>query len=343
MIIAIHVQMKDFFLVIFSFIILSGCRQSSAELIKISGEAQGTTYHILYYTADGKDHKEAVDSIFRKIDSSLSTYLPGSIISRINQNEEPVELDDHFIKVYDKASEVSKLTNGIFDITVAPVINAWGFGFSKKEKVDSFMIDSLLQFVGYKKVQLKNNRVIKESPGIMLDFNAIAQGYTVDVIAKFLELKGVRSYFIELGGEVIARGKKNGEENWKVGIDKPAEQETEQRELQSILKLQDQALATSGNYRKFYEENGQKFSHIIDPGTGYPAKNNLLSASVVANDCMTADAYATVFMVMGLDRSKNFLAANKDLGLEVYFIYDNKGTWETYTSENLKQWMEAVD
>ena len=333
-------------LALFSIVLLlflSGCKESSSELLKIAGEAQGTTYHISFYSGDGNDYQQAIDSIFKKIDSSLSTYLPVSIISRVNQNEESVELDDHFIKVYDKAAEVSKLTNGVFDITVAPIINAWGFGFSKKEKVDSFMIDSLLQFIGYKKVQLKNNRVIKEKPGIMLDFNAIAQGYTVDVIAKYLELKGIRSYFIELGGEVRARGKKSGDENWKVGIDKPIEDAAGDRELQSILKLQDQALATSGNYRKFYVEKGQKYSHIIDPATGYPAKNNLLSVSVVANDCMTADAFATAFMVLGLERAKQFLAENKDLQLEVYFIYDNKGEWETYTSEKLKQWMEAVN
>ncbi len=322
-------------------ILFSSCNQKESDLIKISGEAQGTTYHISYYAEKNINYKPALDSIFKKIDSSLSTYLPASIISRINRNETNVLVDDHFIKVFNKSMEVSKLTAGSFDITVAPVINAWGFGFSKKEKVDSGMIDSLLQFVGYKKIQIKGKQLIKEKPGIMLDFNAIAQGYTVDVIAKFLELKGIRSYFIELGGEVKARGKKSGDEYWKVGIDKPNEEEGE-RELQSIIKMQDQALATSGNYRKFYVENGKKFSHIIDPETGYPAKNNLLSVSVVANDCMTADAYATAFMVMGLEKSKEFLAAHTALHLEVFFIYDDKGEWKTYTSDSLKKLMEEL-
>jgi thiamine biosynthesis lipoprotein len=311
--------------------------------MKISGEAQGTTYSISWISYNGVNYQPSIDSIFKKIDSSLSTYLPASIISLINNNDSAVIPDDHFIIVFKKAQEVSEKTNGAFDITVAPVINAWGFGFTKKANVDSAMIDSLLQFIGYKKVKLDNNNLVTEKKKIMLDFNAIAQGYTVDVLSSFLESKGIQNYFVELGGEVKAKGKKENDEYWKVGIDKPDENTFDERPLQAIINLENRSLATSGNYRKFYEESGQKYSHIIDPGTGYPAKNNLLSASVTADDCMTADAYATAFMVMGLERSKQFLSENKNLKLEVYFIYDEKGVWKTFVTENLRKMMTELN
>ena len=175
----------------------------------------------------------------------------------------------------------------------------------------------------------------------MLDFNAIAQGYTVDVLTAYLESRGVVDYFVELGGEVKAKGDKGDHDYWKIGIDKPKEGPVEQREIQAIVKLYNQALATSGNYRKYYEENGQKFSHIVDPKTGYPAKNNLLSATVIADDCMTADAYATAFMVMGLEKSLQFLIENRELHLGVFFVFDDNGIWKTYTSENLNKWIEV--
>ena len=329
-------------LVYFVLIVFSGCACNKTKIISISGEAQGTTYHISYLTSSKQDFKASVDSIFRKIDTSLSTYLPASIISRINNNDSNVIVDGHFINVYNKSKEVSERTGGVFDYTVAPVINAWGFGFSKKEKVDSGMIHFLLQYIGFRKVSLQNNQIVKEHPAVMLDFNAIAQGYSVDVVASFLENRGIEDFFVELGGEVIAKGDKGDHEFWKIGIDKPKEGPVEEREVQAVIKLFNQALATSGNYRKFYEENGQKYSHIIDPSTGYPAKNNLLSASVIANDCMTADAYATVFMVMGLQKSLEFLSANRALNLGVFFIYDDKGTLKTYTSESLNKWVDNL-
>lgn len=336
--------MKYLILPFFSMILFSGCtcNNNKVKIVQISGEAQGTTYHISLLRVDKTDHKPAIDSILRKIDLSLSSYLPESVISRINNNDSNVELDENFIKVFNKSIEVGDRTAGVFDITVAPIINAWGFGFSKKQEVDSSMIKFLLQFIGYKKVQIVNNRLVKEKPEIMLDFNAIAQGYTVDVLAAYLESKGVIDFFVELGGEVIAKGDKGDHEFWKIGIDKPKEGPVEQRELQAVVKLFNQALATSGNYRKFYVEDGQKYSHIIDPKTGYPAKNNLLSASVIAKDCMTADVYATVFMVLGVEKSLQFLSENRELDLGVYFIYDDKGVLKTYTSENLNKWIDDL-
>jgi FAD:protein FMN transferase len=334
--------MKFIFPTVVAFLLLINCNQESNKIIKIAGNAQGTTYQITYLSQNDSNYKDGIDSILKRIDLSLSTYTPTSIISRINKNDTGVIVDDYFIEVFNKSIEVSENTNGLFDVTVAPVINAWGFGFTKKAKVDSAMIDSLLDFIGYKMVRLEGKKLIKEKPQVMLDFNAIAQGYTVDVLASYLESRGIIDYLVELGGEVKAKGKKNYNENWTVGIDQPNEIPTDGRPLKAIVNLKDRALATSGNYRKFYIENGKKYAHIVDPFTGYPAKNNLLSATVIASDCMTADAYATAFMVMGLEKSKQLLSEYKELNLEVFFIYDENGVWKTYTSETLKEWIEEI-
>lgn len=326
----------------FVFILFFNCNRVEQNTVFISGEAQGTTYHITYITETGTSYQEEIDSIFQVIDLSMSTYVPASIISRINQHDTNVIIDQHFKNVFNKAREISEKTDGLFDITVGPLINAWGFGFSKKEKVDSSMIDSLLMNVGYTFVELANNKLVKKKAGTMLDFNAIAQGYTVDVLGAFLEEKNIEDYLVELGGEVKAKGKKINNEYWTVGIDQPNETEMEGRPLKATIQLKNQALATSGNYRKYYIENGQKFSHIIDPRTGYPAKHNLLSASVIAPDCITADAYATAFMVMGVEKSKQFLQQHPELQLEVFFIYDEGGKWKTYTSGKLKEQVKEI-
>lgn len=324
-----------------SLILFTACNANRKKLIKIEGNAQGTTYHITYVSENANDHKIAIDSLLENIDLSMSTWHPNSIISRINNNENNVLVDDYFLDVYTKSVEISEKTEGLFDITVGPLMNAWGFGFTKKDSLNGFQIDSLLQFVGYKMLQLEGHKIIKKKPQIKLDFNAIAQGYSVDVLANYLESKGIYNYLVELGGELKAKGKK-GNEEWKVGIDQPNEKATPERKLEAVVNLNNKALATSGNYRKFYVEGNQKFSHIINPKTGYPAKQNLLSATVIANDGITADAYATAFMVMGLEKSKTFLEKNKELKLEVYFIYDDKGTWKTYTSNGLKNSIEEI-
>ncbi len=333
--------MKFIFLAIVAFLFLLNCNQPAIQTISIEGKAQGTTWHITLLSDNHTNYKEAIDSILKKIDSSLSTYVPTSVISRINQNDTGVIVDDYFMEVFNKSMEVSDNTNGLFDITVAPVINAWGFGFSKKAAVDSTLVDSLLDFVGYKMVRLEGKKLVKEKPGVMLDFNAIAQGYTVDVLAAYLESKGIHNYLVELGGEVKTSGKKNNK-NWTVGIDQPNENNTDGRPLQAIIQLNGKGLATSGNYRKFYVENGKKYAHIIDPYTGYPSKHNLLSATVIADDCMTADAYATAFMVMGPEKSIRFLSGHPELHLEVFFIFDENGTWKTYASETLKALVEEM-
>jgi len=342
MILGDKLMIKNFIPILFSILFIASCNSKKNNLITIEGEAQGTTWHISYLSEDTINHKQAIDSILKDIDRSLSTYLPVSIISRINKNEPDVRIDPYFIDVFNKSMEVSERTDGIFDVTVGPLVNAWGFGFKKKASIDSNRIDSILQYVNYKMLKLDGNRVIKEKKGIQLDFNAIAQGYSVDVLASYLEKRGIENYLVELGGELIAKGKKNNE-NWKVGIDQPLQNISSERKLEAIIELDNRALCTSGNYRKFYEEDGKRYSHILDPRTGFPAKQNILSASVLADDAMTADAYATVFMVMGLEQSKEFLVDNKDLNLEVYFIYDENGIWKTYSTESLKNKIKQVN
>ena len=333
--------MKTLFQIASCVIFFFSCNQHD-RTIYVRGEAQGTTYNITYSAPEKTNYKNEIDSLFKAVDQSLSTYVPGSIISRINRNDTGVVADKYFIDVFRKAQEISQQTNGAFDVTVAPIVNAWGFGFTKRARIDSATIDSLLRFVGYQKIKLEGGAIVKTNPGMMLDFNAIAQGYTVDVLSSFLENKGINNYLVELGGEVRTKGKKNNGEDWKIGIDQPNETYTDGRPLKAIVSLKNKALATSGNYRKFYVENGRKYAHIIDPHTGYPAKHNLLSATVIANDCMTADAFATAFMVMGLEKAKQFLSKDKQLGLEVFFIYDEQGTWKTYTSETLKERIEEL-
>ena len=331
---------KSFYCVAILFFV--SCNRTINNTIKISGAAQGTSYNITYLAGEHSNYREAFDSIFKKIDLSLSTYVPASIISRINRNDTAVIIDDYFLEVFNKSIEVSEKTNGLFDVTVAPVINAWGFGFTKKEKVNKMLIDSLLHFIGYKKVRLQGNKLVKEIPQVMLDFNAIAQGYTVDVLALFLESNGISNYLVEVGGELRAKGKNINDSSWTVGIEQPNEINTDGASLKALIKIKNKSLATSGNYKRYYVEDGKKYTHIINPFTGYPAKSNLLSATVIAENCMTADAYATAFMVMGLEESKQFLSKNKDLNLEVYFIYDENGTWKTYTSYKFKENVEEI-
>lgn len=300
-------------------IILSCSQHSKNEYFFISGFTQGTTYHITYQFKEHKTLKPEIDSILNQIDLSLSIYNPSSVISRINKNDTSVVCDEYFKNVFNKSIEIAEKTNGAFDITIAPVVNAWGFGSENKKDIDSALIDSLLQFVGYQRVKLNNNKITKPHPNIKLDANAIAQGYSADVIAGFLEKRQISNYLVEIGGEVKAKGKNKNNEYWRIGIDKPVEKSTEQnRELQTIIQLNNKSLATSGNYRKFFEENGVKYSHTINPKTGYPVKHNLLSVTVITDDCITADAYATAFMVLGLDESMRIVKNNPEL--EAYFI-----------------------
>ena len=307
-------------------------------MVKFAGETQGTYYAITYFDFDNRNFQPQVDSLLKDFDHSVSLWDTGSVISAINRNEVGIQPDPVFTELFKKSTEVYKKSDGAFDPTVGPLVNAWGFGFKDRLKVDQQTIDSLLPLVGFDEVKLENNRIIKSDPRIQFDFNAIAQGHAVDLIGKFLQVKGISSFLIDIGGEVLGRGNKPGGEKWKVGVEKPKDNASYGEGLQAIVNLENKALSTSGNYRKFYEENGVRYSHTIDPKTGYPVQHSLLSVSVLANDCATADAYATVFMVMGLDKSKSFITNRNDL--EAYFIFtDQDGNLSTYFTEGLKKLM----
>ncbi len=320
--------------------IFSFCDNNGEEKkVKFQGLAEGTYYAITYFDKNGINYHKEIDSLLNKFESSASIYIPNSLISRINQNDTSVRADKILIDIFNKSIQISKQTNGAFDITVAPLVNAWGFGFTSRMKVDSNIIDSLLKFVNYKSVRLNRNKIIKDNPGTQLDLNAIAKGYSVDLVGKYLEIKGIKNYLVDIGGEVYAKGKKPDGELWKIGIEKPAKTMYDDRKVETIIHLKNKAVATSGSYRKYYEKNNVRYSHTIDPKTGYPVKHSLLSASVMADNCITADGYATAFMVMGLNKSKVFLSHHK--ALDAYFIYsDKKGKLKVYYSIGFKDIIE---
>lgn len=317
--------------------ILWGCKSNQKE-VTFTGMAQGTYYAITYFDEEGRNFQSEIDIFFREFDNSVSTYIPHSIISRFNNNDSTVEADDIFIRIFDVARAVSEKTGGAFDVTTMPLTNAWGFGFTDSTKIEPNTVDSLLKLVNYKNVKLKNRKVVKTNSGIMLDYNAIAQGYSADLIGDMLKSRGITAYLVDIGGEVVGHGSKPDGSLWRVGIEKPTEHATDARNVESIVLLNNSALATSGNYRKFFIRNGIRYSHTIDPKTGYPVTHSLLSASVLAADGITADAYATAFMVMGLEKSKEFLESHPEL--QAHFIYSlPEGHYKTWTSPEMMKMM----
>jgi thiamine biosynthesis lipoprotein len=333
------------YIVMFTMIV-SGCNlinsgdDETTDLRKVHfmGEAQGTYYAVTYFSEDEISYQEQIDSILMAFDESVSMWVPGSIISRINNNDTNAVPDEWFRELFLLSKEVGDETNGAFDMTIGPLVNAWGFGFEERQEMDQAIVDSLLNFVDYRRVSMKNGKIIKDAPSIKFDFNAIAQGYSVDIISGFLESAGIENYLVDIGGEVYARGLKPGEVYWKVAIEKPAENADDPRSFEAFVNLKDRALATSGNYRKYYEKDGIRYSHTIDPSTGFPVRHSLLSVSVMADNCALADAYATSFMVMGVERAKEFLEDNEMIN--AYFIYSKDGgTYGTYFTDGFREWL----
>ena len=298
------------------------------------GMVFGTIYHITYQS--DTDYQKEIEAELQKVDNSLSPFNKTSIISRINRNEQ-VTVDSMFTDVFTLAESISKETQGAFDITVAPLVNLWGFGFKKGITPSQNAIDSIHSFIGYEKVALKNGHIIKQNPKTMLDCSAIAKGYGSDVVAKFLKAKGIHNYMIEIGGEIVVSGQSDKQKPWHIGINKPTDDSLNtNNELQDILSITDCGMATSGNYRNFYYKNGKKYAHTIDPKTGYPVQHSILSATVVAKNCATADAFATSFMVMGLDKAKEVLKKHPELA--AYLIYaDEKGNNKVWYSESMSK------
>ncbi|GAA4404223.1 FAD:protein FMN transferase [Nibrella viscosa] len=311
--------------------VLGACRFNRRSYTELEGQAQGTTFRIVYLDPQGRDFSQSVDSLFRLIDRSMSLWDSTSTISRLNRNEPGVKADAHFGTVYEQAYSVSQATDGLFDVTVGPLVKAWGFSVKKGlPPPTARQIDSLRRLIGYQKVKLNGEVLTKADPRMQLDFNALAQGYTVDVVAEFLQKRGIRNYLVEIGGEVRTLGTNERRERWQVGIDKPLDTPTEGRPLQTVIPLSGKSLATSGSYRKFVVRDGKKYSHAIDPKTGYPITHNLLSVSVVADDCITADAYATAFLVMGLEKAIPLAMAK---GMELYGVYaDSTGAFRVQTT-----------
>ena len=319
------------------FILLSffwlGC-ESSPELIMHQGYALGTSYSAQYQDIDTNYEtvQAGIDSIFYEVNKSLSTYLPESDISQINQGDSTLVVDHHFRAVFNKANLLWYKTQGLFDPTVGTWVNVYGFGPEKPlAKITPAQRDSIMEITGWARIQFKEGRIVKDDPGIYIDFNAIAKGYTVDLVAQFLTRLGSKNHLVEIGGEVVAKGiSPTSGTFWKIGIDNP--QQTEERSLQAVLSLKNQALATSGNYRKFRVDvkTGEKYVHSINPLNGKPVRSNVLSASVKAPDCMTADAYATSLMVMPFERGKALIEA--DPSLSAYWILANGSGIEEVTS-----------
>ncbi|GAA4886369.1 FAD:protein FMN transferase [Flaviramulus aquimarinus] len=311
--------MKNFVLSLCVLTIFVSCKKEKFKNNKFSGTVFGTSYSIIY---DAEvNYQNQFDSLFYTINKSLSTYQTNSDISKLNRNE-TVFVDDHFIKVYDASKEIFNLTNGAFDPTIGNVVNAWRFGAENTiKKLDSLKIDSLMFYVGFDKTFRIANSITKAYPNMYFEFNGIAKGYGVDVIGNYLESQNVNNYLVEIGGEIRVKGRNVEKQTpWKVGVENP-NFDGEQTILKAIT-LHDEALATSGTYRKFkIDENGNRYSHIIDPKTGYPSKTNLLSISVIAKNCMTADAYATAFKAMGVEKVKSFLKRHPEL--KVFLIFEN--------------------
>jgi len=325
-------------LVLISTLYACGNREEAFQKIIKNGEAQGSYYAVTYYDSLNRDFGFEIDSLLKAFDKSCSNYQPNSIISKVNRNEQVV-LDSLFIGNFNMAQEVAQETQGDFDITVRPLVELWGFGLKHSDSVSAQQVDSIMQFVGYRNVKIDSGRVIKTDPRIMIDYNAIAQGYSVDVLSHFLESKGVKYFLVDIGGELYAHNTKYGGLPWKVGIERPKDGEAYGENLSAILSLNNKGLATSGNYRKYYIKDGIKYAHTINPHNGYPVQHSLLSATVVAPSAALADAYATAFMVMGVTKAQLILKRHPNL--DAFLIYaDTDGKFRAFVSPGFNDLLE---
>lgn len=320
-------------LIVGTVFILSGSKYYTNE-----GQIFGTTYHITY--AGTNDLDEEIRAELQRVDDALSMFNKQSVLSKFNRNEKYDVSNARFNDVVRLSLQLSRETNGAFDITVAPLVNEWGFGFKHREKVMAAKIDSLRAFVGYDKLYYEGDRLKKRDPRVTIDCGAVAKGYGVDCVARLLSSKGCTNYMVEIGGEVVVKGKNAKGKKWTIGINNPVDDSTKTvNEVQNILHVSDCGIATSGNYRNFYYVDGRKVSHTIDPKTGQPVQHSLLSATVITSSCAKSDALATSFMVMGMERAKAFLAKHKDV--QAYFIFaDGQGKYKVWMTEGMQKLTE---
>ena len=313
--------------------VLASCEKQPKKMV-LQGQAQGSYYAVTYFDEQGRNFQHEIDSIFHAVDISVNLWVHNSVISKVNRNEE-VTLDSIFIDNFRIAQEAARLSNGYFDPTISPIVAAWGFSYKKGDSITPQLIDSLKQLVDYRKVRIENGKVIKETPAITLDFNAIAQGYTSDLIAGFLDSHNIKDYLVDTGGEIMARGEKPNGQPWIVGIEKPAENWDSEQVVHTRIALCNKGLVTSGSTRKYVERDGKRYSHCINPKTGYPVEHQLLSATVLAENSVWADALASICMVMGLEQSLPLIDSLS--GVEAYYIFVNKqGELETYATEGFQ-------
>ena len=322
--------MKKILLLMIGLTVLASCGKQPKKMV-LQGQAQGSYYAVTYYDSLGRNFQREIDSIFHAVDVSVNLWVDTSVISKVNRNEE-VTLDAIFIDNFNIAQEAAQLSDGYFDPTISPIVAAWGFSYKHGDSITPQLIDSLKQLVDYRNIRIENGKVIKANPAMTLDFNAIAQGYTSDLIASFLNSQGIKNYLVDTGGEIMARGCKPNGQSWIVGIEKPAENWNSEQVVQTRVALRDKGLVTSGSTRKYVERNGKRYSHCIDPNTGYPVEHQLLSVTVLAENSVWADALASICMVMGLEKSLPLIESMD--GVEAYYIYVNeKNELETYATE----------
>jgi thiamine biosynthesis lipoprotein len=326
--------MRKGILWVLGLVILAACGKQPVKMV-LQGLAQGSYYAITYYDEQGRNFQHEIDSIFHAVDMSVNLWVDSSVISNVNRNEEVV-LDDIFIDNFNIAQEAAQLSDGYFDPTISPIVAAWGFSYKHGDSITPQLIDSLKQLVDYRKVRIKNGKVVKDNPAMTLDFNAIAQGYTSDLVAAFLESQGIKNYLVDTGGEIMAKGEKPNGKPWIVGIEKPADNWDSEQVVQTRIALRDKGLVTSGSTRKYVERDGRRYSHCIDPKTGYPVEHQLLSVTVLAENSVWADALASICMVMGMEQSLPLIESMD--GVEAYYIFANdKNTLETYTTEGFNE------
>jgi len=316
-----------------------GCKEEKTNEIvenRISGPALGTSYNLIYLTDKKIDFQTEIDSVFDVMNLSLSTYIPISDISKVNDGDTTLVIDKMFQEVFQLSKEITRQTNGYFDPTVGTLVNAWGFGPGKQIQLDSVKVDSLLQYVGFNKVELTSENTIRKNKNIKFDFNAIAKGYAVDRLATMLDKKGIENYLLEVGGEVVAKGEnKLKQKRWTTGVNDPTIKD--RNAYRAAVYLKDVAMASSGNYRHFRvdEKTGEKYVHTVNPKTGYTKNSKVLGATVIAQNCAKADGYATAFMAMDLSETKKVLESSKDL--EVYIVYlDDKGETQDFMTDEFQ-------
>ena len=324
--------MKKLIYIIALCCLLTNC--NTIEKQQFFGTTQGSYYSITYYDEQNRDFHHDFDSIFKEIESTLSLWDENSIIRRVNRNDTAVVLNKIFIDNFNYSIKAAELSDGLFDPTIGPLVQAWGFHFKEGMEMTLEIVDSLKQLVDYRKIKIENGKVIKENPNMTLDFNAVAQGYTTDVIGDFLLSKNVNNFLVDVGGEILARGRKPNGDLWKVGIEKPADNKESERIVQKIVELDNRSIVTSGNYRKYVERGGKRYSHSLNPKTGYPSENSLLSATVICDNTAWADCLASICMVVGLEKAIEIIESS-DYSVDAYFIYlDDNGEVKQLKIEN---------